>query len=93
MSGFINGEGTFHTHPNGHLVFYTEQIESEVLELIRTRLNANPNVLLRASRRERRKDTYSLSLSSKKDIKSLVEFFSESNTNLIPLAGHKKNTI
>ena len=79
MCGFINGEGSFHIHSDGYLVFYIEQIEGEVLDLIRTRLNANPKVLFR-SRGEKRKDTYSLSLSSKRDIKSLVEFFNESNS-------------
>lgn len=90
MSGFINGEGSFHIHANGHLIFYIEQVDSEVLDLIRTRLNANPKVLFRAGRGDNHKDTYSLSLSSKKDIKSLVDFFNGNNTNLIPLAGNKK---
>jgi hypothetical protein len=72
MSGFINGEGTFFIHNDGYLVFYIEQIESNVLDLIRTRLNANPKVLHRPSRGEKRKDTYSLSISSKKDIITYV---------------------
>jgi len=90
MSGFINGEGSFVIHSKGYLVFYIEQIESEVLVLIKNRLEAGPNILLRPSRGINRKNTYSLFLSSKKDIGALIKFFDKKkNPYLIPLCGNK----
>jgi len=35
MCGFINGEGSFVINPKGNLIFYIEQAESEVLNLIK----------------------------------------------------------
>lgn len=87
ISGFINGEGSFIISPKGKLIFYIEQAESEVLELIKTRLELGPNISFRKKRGENRKDTYSLAISSKKDIKALIEFFS--NKDLAPLQGNK----
>jgi len=52
------------------------------------RLKLGPNVFFRAKRKINGKDTYSLAISSKKDIKSLIEFFK--NFDLIPLYGNKK---
>ena len=88
ISGFINGEGSFFISPKGKLIFYIEQTESEVLELIKTRLDLGPNISFRKKRGENRKDTYTLAISSKKDIKALIEFFS--NKDLAPLQGNKK---
>jgi len=87
MSGFINGEGSFSIGRNGNLMFHIEQIESEVLYLIKIRLNLLQNIHLRKKRKENRKDTYTLTITSKKDIKALIEFFE--NPNIIPLQGHK----
>lgn len=86
--GFINGEGSFHTHSKGHSVFYIEQSEKEVLNLIKKRLEFNPNVLFRKKRSEDYKDTYSLSISSKNDIKNLISFLD--NPLLEGLKGYKK---
>jgi len=48
-----------------------------------------PKVNFRASRKEGRKDTYMLYISSKKDLESLINFFS--NDQIIPLQGYKKD--
>lgn len=53
-----------------------------------TRLDLGPNISFRKKRGENRKDTYTLAISSKKDIKALIEFFS--NKDLAPLQGNKK---
>jgi len=91
MSGFINGEGAFVIHPKGYLLFYIEQVEGEVLTLIKNRLNATPNILFRPSRGKNRSDTYSFAISSKKDISSLIQFFEEKNNPFLkPLYGNKK---
>ena len=66
--GFVNGEGCFYVHKKGHLVFYIEHTDKQVLELIKTRLSLSPNILDRGNRNSTRKDTYSLTISSKKDI-------------------------
>lgn len=42
-----------------------------------------PKVNFRAGRQEGRKDTYTLYISSKKDLESLIKFFS--NEQIIPL--------
>jgi hypothetical protein len=47
-----------------------------------------PKVNFRASRKEGRKDTYILYISSKKDLESLIKFYS--NDQIIPLQGYKK---
>ena len=86
--GFINGEGSFHTHSKGHSVFYIEQSEKEVLNIIKKRLEFNPNVLFRKKRSEDYKDTYFLSISSKNDIKNLISFLE--NPLLEGLKGYKK---
>lgn len=70
------------------MVFYIEQSENEVLNLIKERLNLGPNVLFRAKRKETFKDTYSLKISSRKDLTSMINFFN--NPLLIPLDGQKK---
>jgi cupin superfamily acireductone dioxygenase involved in methionine salvage len=35
--GFINGEGCFHIHNKGHLVFYIEHTDKNSLDLIKKR--------------------------------------------------------
>lgn len=88
ISGFINGEGSFSILANGLFVFCIEHTDKDVLELIRTRMQFGPKVNFRASRKEGRKDTYMLYISSKKDLESLIKFFS--NDQIIPLQGYKK---
>jgi hypothetical protein len=88
ISGFINGEGSFSIHSKGHLVFYIEQSEQEVLAIIKKRLNLGPSILFRKKRKANYKDTYSLKISSNKDIKNLNSFFE--NPLLEPLKGQKR---
>lgn len=85
--GFINGEGCFHLHKNGHLVFYIEHTDENSLDLIKKRLELGPNVLDRGNRNDTRKNTYSLSISSKKDLLSLKELIE--NPLLNGLEGYK----
>jgi len=71
------------------LIFYIEQVESEVLNLIKNRLELGPNIFFRAKRRKTRKDTYSLAISYKKDISVLIKFFL--NPTLLLLDGNKND--
>jgi hypothetical protein len=57
------------------LVFYIEQSEKEVLNIIKNRFNFSTSIHFRGKRFEGYKDTYSLSVSSKKDINTLISFF------------------
>src|SRR5262249_33912129 len=95
ISGFINGEGSFSILAKGSFVFCIEHTDKGVLEFIRRRMQFGPKVNFRASRKEGtfprrtyaarkgRKDTYMLYISSKKDLESLIKFFS--NNQIIPL--------
>lgn len=85
--GFINGEGCFNLHNRGHLVFYIEHTDENSLDLIKQRLNLGPNVLDRGNRNDTRQNTYSLSISSKKDLLSLRELLN--NPLLNGLQGFK----
>ncbi len=69
--GFINAEGSFYVHSKGHLVFNIEHTDKPALELIRKRLDLGPNVLDKGNRNNTREVTYSLTISSKKDIISI----------------------
>lgn len=89
ISGFINGEGSFSIQAKGVFAFYIEHTDKNVLELIRKRMQFGPKVNFRAGRQEGRKDTYVLSISSKKDLESLIQFFS--NDQIISLQGYKKD--
>lgn len=88
ISGFINGEGSFSIHSKGHLVFYVEQSEEEVLNIIKQRLELGPSILFRKKRMVNYKDTYSLKISSKKDLSNLISFFE--NPLLETLKGQKR---
>ena len=88
ISGFINGEGSFSIHSKGHLVFYIEQSEEEVLNIIKQRLELGPSILFRKKRMVNYKDTYSLKISSKKDLNNLISFFE--NPLLETLKGQKR---
>jgi hypothetical protein len=52
-------------------------------------MQLGPGVRFRAGRQEGRKDTYVLFISSKKDLESLIKFFS--NDQIITLQGYKKD--
>jgi hypothetical protein len=71
--------------------FYIEHTDKEALELIKNRLCFGPNVLERSPRErnegKKRKITYLLIISSKKDIESLVMLLD--NSDNIPLQGNK----
>jgi len=87
--GFINGEGCFYLNRN-RCNFYIEHTDKQALELIKIRLDFGPNVLERSRRLRdigRRKTTYQLIISSKKDLKSLVMLLD--NSDNIPLQGNK----
>lgn len=85
--GFINAEGSFNLHNKGHLVFSIEHTDKNSLELIKKRLDLGPNVLDKGNRSNTRKNTYSLTISSKKDLLSLRELLD--NPLLDGLKGHK----
>lgn len=73
LLGFINGEGSFYIHSRGHLVFNIEHTDKNALELIKKRLDLTPNVLDKGNRNNTRKNIFSLTISSKKDISSIRE--------------------
>lgn len=85
--GFINGEGCFHLHKDGHKVFYIEHTDENSLDLIKKRLDLGPNVIDRGNRNNTRKNTYSLAISSKKDLLSLKKLIE--NPLLNGLDGYK----
>lgn len=87
--GFINGEGCFYLK-NGKPVFCIEHTSKYGLELIKKRLGFGPSIISRSPRaRDKdspKKQTYQLFISSKKDIKTLMNFL---DTNFEGLKGHK----
>jgi hypothetical protein len=90
MLGFINGEGSFTVNKKGTLIFSIEHTDKTSIELIKNRLDLSPTILDRGQRLFRgslRKVTYSLGVSSKKDLNSLKNLLN--NTDLIGLKGHK----
>lgn len=90
MLGFINGEGSFTVNKKGTLIFSIEHTDKTSIELIKNRLDLSPTILDRGQRLFRgslRKVTYSLGVSSKKDLNSLNNLLN--NTDLIGLKGHK----
>ena len=74
----------------GTLIFSIEHTDKASIELIKNRLDLGPTILERGQRLFRgslRKITYSLGVSSKKDLNSLNKILN--NTELIGLKGHK----
>nr|YP_010183904.1 hypothetical protein LI393_mgp05 [Coccidioides immitis]QVG62027.1 hypothetical protein [Coccidioides immitis] len=88
--GFINGEGCFYLN-KGKYNFFIEHTDKQALELIKTKLLFGPNVLERSKRErdigKRRKTTYQLNISSKKDLDSIIKLLD--NNNNIPLQENK----
>ena len=72
ICGFITGEGCFNITQKNVLVFYIEQSEKKVLNIIKNRFNLSTSIHFREKRFEDYKNTYSLSASSKKDINTLI---------------------
>lgn len=85
--GFINGEGCFHFSKRGHLVFYIEHTDKNCLMLIKKRLDLSPNILDRGNRKGTRQNTYSLFISSQKDLINLIKLIE--NPLLNGLEGYK----
>jgi hypothetical protein len=90
--GIINSEGCFYTRTkkdgNSLLVFQIEHTDKKVLEIIKTRFNFRPAIFERAERSFYQKKTYSLYISSKLDITTIIEFCE--NPTLNGLLGNKK---
>jgi LAGLIDADG endonuclease len=89
ICGFITGEGCFNIKNNNLLVFYIEQSDKTVLNIIKKRFHFNTSVNFREKRFEGYKDTYSLSASSKKDIHTLISFFDRKIEGFENLKGNK----
>lgn len=90
--GFINGEGSFYLR-NNKCNFCLEHTDKSSLDLIKSRLDFGPKVSERSLRTkasgETRKPTFMLTISSKKDIKNLIDFIE--NPLNSPLQGNKFN--
>lgn len=89
--GIINSEGCFYTRPKkdgSHLlVFQIEHTDKKVLETIKSRFKFRPTIFERDERSINQKKTYSLYISSKLDITTIIEFCE--NRNLNGLLGNK----
>ena len=77
--GIINSEGCFYTRPKKEgntylLVFQIEHTDRKVLEIFKNKFEFGPNIFERAERSIKQKKTYSLYISSKKDISKIVKF-------------------
>jgi len=90
--GIINSEGCFYTRPKKDgsylLVFQIEHTDKKVLEIIKSRFKFRPTIFERAERSINQKKTYSLYISSKLDITTIIEFCE--NRTLNGLLGNKK---
>ena len=90
--GIINSEGCFHCRPkkNGKflLVFQIEHTDKKILEYIKLRFKFTPTIYERAKRSLNQKKTYSLYISSKSNISTLIEFCDNPSFN--GLLGNKK---
>lgn len=88
--GFINGESCFSLN-KGKCNFSLEHADQDALKLIKSRFDFSPNVLSRSPRKrdigKKRKDMYTLTISSVKDINTLVTFLD--NKDIINLQGNK----
>jgi hypothetical protein len=83
--GFINGEWCFtSSHGTTGAAFEIEHTDQRALEFIKARLDVSPNVLI-CKVRPGRKQTYSLQITTLKDLDALISFL-DSN---IQLQGHK----
>lgn len=89
--GFINAEGCFSIDRfnNNTLVFSIENTDKNALEFIKKRFNFSSNVNTRPSRSDRRKPTYTLAISSRKDVNNLVSILEDSR--YAKLMGNKLN--
>lgn len=86
LKGFISGEGSFYIRPNGKTKeFCMEQVDKEVMELIRQRLGFKPSIIVKDRRgdRERSKVCYEIRVSSRKDINNLIKFLDSCEGSLL----------
>ena len=84
--GFLNGEVSFTNGTNNNIKFpriNLEHTDEKVIKLIKNTLSLELNTYTRT--RDHRKTTYSISISSKKDIQNTVKFLD----NLNNLRGYK----
>lgn len=88
--GFINGEGSFYLNKD-KCNFFIEHTDKRALEIIKDRLSFGPNISERSPRTrdigKKRKITYELNISSKKDLRSLIMLLD--NDRNVPLQGNK----
>ena len=88
--GFVNSEGNFNiTKHKNVFVFSIEHTDENSLMIIKKAFGFTPNVLFRKARSEKRKPTYVLAISSKRDIKLLIKTLLD--TSISPLEGNKLN--
>ena len=86
LKGFISGEGSFYIRSNGKTKeFCMEQVDKEVMELIRQRLGFKPFIIVKDRRgdRERSKVCYEIRVSSRKDINNLIKFLDSCEGSLL----------
>lgn len=90
--GIINSEGCFYSRlkkdDNRLLVFQIEHTDLELIKLFKAKFKFTPTVFERAERSVVQKNTYSLYVSSKNNISTLIKFCD--NPALIGLQGNKK---
>ena len=90
ICGFITGEGCFSQNKKRKVFyFHLEQAEREVLDFMKAYFSFNPKI--RENKlRPKRKQTYSLAISSKADLLKLISFLNNNDINFIGLKGNKK---
>lgn len=92
--GIINSEGCFYSRlkkdgkENRLLVFQIEHTDLELIKLFKEKFKFTPTIFERAERSSVQKKTYSLYISSKNNIFTLIKFCD--NPALIGLQGNKK---
>jgi hypothetical protein len=74
--GIINSEGCFYTRlkkdGSNLLIFQIEHTDKKVLDIIKSRFKFRPSIFERAERSINKKKTYSLYISSKLDITTII---------------------
>jgi len=90
--GIINSEGCFYSRikkdGSSLLVFQIEHTDKKILEIIKSRFKFSPTIFERAERSVNQKKTYSLYISSKLNISTIIEFCEDPTLN--GLLGNKK---
>lgn len=92
ISGFITGEGSFTQNSrNNCFIFNIEQAEREVLDYIKCFFVFGPKVCTK-KKRQNRKQTYAIQISSKKDLLCLIDFIQNkhNNSSFVSICGYKR---